>query len=239
MSCPDCNYLIEERAAIHQFEGGAPRADADRMAVGERCQVHGTNGTNGTNGKTKHPRAAALAVARELCRVFDGVSERLIVAGSLRRQKEMVGDVEILFIPKEEQREDPADLFGRKIPVDLANEKIEWLVKLGTLAKRPNKAGGFTWGPENKLAVHVASGIGVDLFAARPANWWNLLVCRTGSAESNERICNAAIRKGWKWQPYGAGFHDRVSDELVRRTQSERDVFEAVGLPYLEPWERV
>lgn len=38
--CQDCRYLMEERAAIHEFDGKASRADAERMAQGERCTRH-------------------------------------------------------------------------------------------------------------------------------------------------------------------------------------------------------
>jgi DNA polymerase/3'-5' exonuclease PolX len=188
--------------------------------------------------KPKIPRAAALAVARELCAGLEPCTTKLLVAGSLRRRKAEVGDVEILFIPKVEDRPDPADLFGQLVPADLAALQIEEWVKAGVLGKRPKCDGSHTWGAENKLAVHLASGIPVDLFAGSPENWWSLVVCRTGSRETNERICNAAIARGWKWKPNGAGFYDRLTLELVRPARSERDVFEAVGLPYLEPWER-
>ena len=50
--------------------------------------------------KTRFPRAAAIAVARELCEALKPHCERLIVAGSLRRMKQQVGDVEIVYIPK-------------------------------------------------------------------------------------------------------------------------------------------
>lgn len=190
--------------------------------------------------KPRFPRAEAVAVAKELCDIFQkgNLTERLLVAGSLRRRKPEVGDVEILYIPRMETILDPGDMFGKTVEVNLVDILLEVLLQKGRLAKRPNKDGHFTWGDENKLAIHVASGIPVDFFSARPANWWNLSVCRTGSAESNERICNAAIARGWKWKPYGAGFEDRHTGAMVRRTQSERDVFEAVGLVYKEPWER-
>lgn len=88
---------------------------------------------------------------------------------------------------------------------------------------------------KNKLLRHVESGIPVDLFATTEASWWNYLVCRTGGAQTNVRICNAAIAKGWNWAPYGAGFKTR---EGLVPVHSEREVFEAVGLKYLEPEER-
>jgi DNA polymerase/3'-5' exonuclease PolX len=84
---------------------------------------------------------------------------------------------------------------------------------------------------------HVASGIPADLFAATRENWWNYLVCRTGPADSNMRICMGAQARGWKWNPYGAGFSDPEGN--VRVMDSERAVFDFVGLPYREPEARV
>jgi DNA polymerase/3'-5' exonuclease PolX len=197
------------------------------------------------SGKIKFPRAASLGVARRICDVLKLHTEKLIVAGSLRRRKQEVGDVEIVYIPKMASRPDPSDLFGaaesggKSVQINLCDEIINAWVKDGHFSKRPKSDGTFTWGEEIKLAVHNDSGIPVDFFQARPANWFCLLVCRTGSKESNERICNAAIARGWRWNPYGAGFHDRATGELVRTVRSERDVFEAVGLSYKEPWERV
>jgi DNA polymerase/3'-5' exonuclease PolX len=80
----------------------------------------------------------------------------------------------------------------------------------------------------------VASGIPVDFFAATLPTWATLLVCRTGSAEMNTRICMAAQAKRWKWSPY-RGFE--TPGGLIR-PESEQHLFSLVGLPYLEPWQR-
>lgn len=185
--------------------------------------------------KRRFPRAMALPVARELCVALKPVSIRLICAGSLRRGAADVGDVELLFIPRFEDRQ--IDLLD-KAPVDLAAERIEQLVRDGVLAKRPSKTGSFSWGELNKLAVHVASGIPVDLFTATEKNWWNYLVCRTGPASSNTRIAAEALRRGWHWHPYGSGF-SRTNPETgsleMRPMESEAAVFAFVGLPALPP----
>lgn len=187
------------------------------------------------SNKPKFQRAAALKVAAELCRVLEPVCERLIVAGSLRRLRMEVGDVEILYIPKTEIRPDPQDMFA-KCTVNLVDESLYGLIGTGRIGYRMNNLGSAVWGAKNKLAVHLATGIPVDFFEAREANWFNYLVCRTGSAESNMRIATAAQAKGWKWNPYGAGFTDERGD-LVR-VASEEDAFARVGLPYLEPQRR-
>lgn len=181
--------------------------------------------------KQKHPRAAALQVARELCAGLTPHTERLIVAGSLRRRKAEVGDVELLYIPRYEGAD---DLFGDE-PHNMTEDYLETLVASGVLAKRIGENGGTGWGAKNKLAVHVETGIAVDLFATTEDVWWNYLVCRTGPAESNMAIAQAAREKGWHWHPYGRGF-SRGSE--LHWVQSEREVFDFVGLPYREPWER-
>lgn len=183
--------------------------------------------------KTKWPRSAALAVARELCARLKPHCERLIVAGSLRRRKEQVGDVEILYVPRMEER--PADLLTSCM-ASLADEEIARMLADGTLTKRPSKTGGTAWGDKNKLALH-RSAMPVDLFRTTPEAWFNYLVCRTGPAESNTRIATEAQRRGYRWNPYGAGF-TRLTDGRVIPMDGEQAVFAFVGLPYAEPWER-
>ena len=181
--------------------------------------------------KPRWPRAEALHVAEEICEALRAVTVKREIAGSLRRGKTMVGDIELLYIPRWSVA--PLDMFSDL--QNLAEKAIATLVEEGVLMARRNRNGGVAWGEKNKLAVHCRTGIPVDLFAATEANWWNYLVCRTGPAALNTRICVAAQRKRWKWNPYGAGFSRE--GEIVTMT-SEADVFEFVGLPYQKPEER-
>ncbi|MBN2133635.1 MAG: hypothetical protein JW741_29305 [Sedimentisphaerales bacterium] len=183
--------------------------------------------------KRHWPYEDAAPVARELCAALKPVTTRLCVAGSLRRGSPFVGDIEILFIPATEDRQ--VDLFDAA-PVDLAAEKVDLMVRRGLLAKRLSVNGVASWGPKNKLAVHVASGIPVDLFTATEGNWWNYLVCRTGPAALNKRICTLAQAKGWKWNPYGEGFTGPAGQAVA--VTSEEEVFEFVGLPFKRPADR-
>jgi DNA polymerase/3'-5' exonuclease PolX len=194
------------------------------------------------DAKTKYPRAEALAVARQLVQCLQPCCSRLIVAGSLRRRKAQVGDVEILYIPTVVSGPDMADLFGPPLSHNAADVALAALQEKGVLGRRLNAVGSAMWGERNKLAVHLESGIPVDLFAASPQNWWNLVVCRTGGMQSNIAICQAAIARGWKWEPYSEGFRrphpERNGSPLVNPVMSEREVFDFVGLGYREPWER-
>lgn len=186
-----------------------------------------------TAAKPRYPRAVAIAVAKELYPYLDPVTERLVCAGSLRRGRADVGDLELLFVPRFEIQ--PDGLFDTR-KVDLADRAINQLVAKGILAKRPNVNGYFAWGEKNKLAVHVSSRLPVDLFATTLKQWYVALVVRTGPAELNVRLCESAIKRGLRFHAYGDGFTDRQGNVIP--CHSEEDVFRIAGLPYLEPKDR-
>ena len=212
---------------IHQTIKSPVEIDAG----GERKEITPSAATPCSTDKPRFPNQIGMKVAAELCAALKPVCDKIIVAGSLRRRKATVGDVEILYIGKSEVRQDPDDMFAN-ITVNLADETITALEKSGVLERRKNKNGSEMYGPKNKLMRHRATGLPVDLFAATAENWHNYLVCRTGPADSNARICLAAQARGWKWNPYGAGFSR--GDE-VRAMESEAAVFAFVGLPYEQP----
>lgn len=192
----------------------------------------------------KYPRALALEVTKEIVEALRPHCDRLIVAGSLRRRKEEVGDIEILYISHFSESADPIDLFGGTIRVNQTEEMIRQLcADRGIIKPRRNVCGSEMWGPWNKLGTHIKTGIPIDLFATTHRAWFNYLVCRTGSKENNMRIASAAQAKGWAWKPYSSGFVRTKplyagDQEKTHTVHSEEDVFKFVGLPYLEPWER-
>ena len=183
--------------------------------------------------KVKFPHAEALAVAQILQARLAPSCTRMAIVGSLRRGKPEVGDLELLYVPIVAER--PDGLFDKRL-VDVTSEVIEGLLRDGTLTKRPNVNGVFTWGERNKHAVYVAGGIPVDLFGTSEDKWWVSLVIRTGSKETNLRLTTGAQRQGGSLNAYGMGV--TWADNSVTAATSERHVFELCGVPYLEPNQR-
>lgn len=184
--------------------------------------------------KPKYPRDKALEVANSLVRQLGPWCERIVVAGSLRRGKKEVGDVELLMIPKYLTR--TVDLFGdESCNLDLADKTINSYLQSCLIKKRPSKIGVFTWGPKNKLAIHSETGIPVDFFTTNLECWFVALVIRTGSKETNLKLTNGAIAKGGTLHAYG-GFTDRYGRTVY--PQSEREVFDLCGVQFLAPEER-
>ena len=166
----------------------------------------------------------AKTIAEELKRLLLPACERVVVAGSIRRQKPEVGDIELLCIPK------------YVAGVDQLDREIGALAVQGILASRLNKLGRRVYGPKNKLLLHRESGIGVDIFSTTEDCWPVALVVRTGGKQTNMEIASRALERGMRFHAYGRGFTFPSGSELICR--SEADVFKAVGLVYKEPWER-
>lgn len=208
------------------------------------------------NAKPRFPRAEALAVVRELLPVLlpacapggpDG-KPWLKVAGSLRRERADVGDIEFVYVAA--FGDVPDGLFSHR--GNLFDSALNGLLSRGILAKRRNTRGSEMWGDSNKLAVHVASGIPIDFFATTEGRFFNYLVCRTGGKENNTQIALAAQERGLKWHPFHGGFEVRNGD-LARviledeslytgkliAARTEADVYRLAGLPFLPPNRRL
>lgn len=181
-----------------------------------------------TTTKQRYPLADAEAVAFQILFFLSPCCERICIAGSIRRRKATVGDIEIVYVPKMERIRDPDNMFASLL-APMTDTVIRDFQSTGFMERRLNIKGVATYGPRNKLMRHVASEIGVDLFATTADCWFNYLVCRTGGAASNVAIATAAQRLGWKWNPYGPGF-SRFGD--IRPMPSEEAVFAFVGLPF-------
>lgn len=186
--------------------------------------------------KPRYHADEAKVVAAEMVRWLDPACERLVVAGSLRRQQQTVGDVEILYHSKIVQRRDPEEMFVTQ-NVSLATEVIAMMESVGVLERRKNVAGRETFGPLNKLMRHRASGIPVDLFSEPSlADWWRSLVIRTGPKELNVRLITTAAKRGINVHAYGTGLTDMRGAPIA--CESEERFFEICGARYLQPKDR-
>jgi DNA polymerase/3'-5' exonuclease PolX len=186
--------------------------------------------------KPRFAHQAALAVAQEIVTILRPVCERIIIAGSLRREKPWVGDVEILYISREMTGNTLGDFFAQETR-RLAEDRINSMLFDGLLTKRLNSAGTQMWGDLNKLAVHTATGIPVDLFRTTEFCWFNNLVCRTGSAAHNITIATRAQQLGWRWSVYGSGFINS-SATASHDVTSEDDLFDFLKMDFKAPKDR-
>ena len=137
--------------------------------------------------------------------------KRIEVAGSIRRRKPQIRDLNIVLIPSDPWKlEHEVDNFARPFTPKLSGDKL----------KRFN----------------VAGGIQVDLYYASPETWATLLLIRTGSAENNIRLCSLAKKRDWHLAASGDGLFNENGQRIAADT--EESIYEALGLPYQRPEER-
>jgi DNA polymerase (family X) len=150
-------------------------------------------------------RTVANQVAAAL-RAHGGV-DRLEVAGSLRRMRETVKDIDILVTSTEPAR------------------VIETLVSLPSVAE-------ITARGETKVSVRHQDGLAIDLRVVAPEAFGAALQYFTGSKAHNVRLREMAVRRGLKISEYGV-FNEETGARVAGET--EEDVYAAVGLAWIAP----
>jgi len=136
--------------------------------------------------------------------------QKIEVAGSIRRRKAIVHDIDIVLIPS-----DPWNLEGEML----------------ALARpfQPKMSG-------EKLKRFDYNGAQVDLYYATAETWATLLLIRTGSKENNIRLCSRAKELGWHLAASGDGLFNEKGERIAG--DSEESIYGALGLPYQRPEER-
>ncbi|MCP4543871.1 MAG: hypothetical protein GY832_42700 [Chloroflexi bacterium] len=188
-------------------------------------------------------------------------TRRVLIAGSIRREKPYPGDVEIVLEPLFERQ---ATMFGDATDgVNLFDQHCEELLRAGALEKRLNKNGHTSWGQRAKLALfyYKSKPVKADLFSVlSPAEWGTILAIRTGPGAFNKRLVQHAHTVGRKvagGQVWDLGELEgeecwRVaalpSDKFVKRavnlgfdvipTPTEEAYFEALRVPCWLPEQR-
>ena len=186
--------------------------------------------------------ANAQSLANLLVDRMSPYTERIAVAGSIRRLRPEVKDVEIVAIPKWTTRAKSNSLFGEQEQVNLLCEwatqapGIRW-IKTGTsdIQDWQIKPEGSYWrGLLEPLAFGInESKIKLDLFLAKPNNWGAILLIRTGSADFNVAIMKHARSIN---RPCDKGYFYKDGEPYP--TPEELDVFELLNLEFVAPSKR-
>jgi DNA polymerase/3'-5' exonuclease PolX len=199
---------------------------------------------------TKRPLADARRDAQELRALLDITCERWTVAGSVRRCRPVVGDVE--HVVQAKTGFVSVGLFGEQRPVSLLLDRLDQLVAGGEVAKHVYSDGGVRWG-ERYRGVSFR-GFAHELFIATPENYGPTLAIRTGPADFSKRLVTGLRMRGmrnhhgyvWECEPcrtcgrgncptcQGTGLVPKVQLSV----QDERAYFALCGVGWREPEER-
>lgn len=179
--------------------------------------------------------AHAQLVAQELIELLNPFCDRIEVAGSVRRKKNICKDIELVIIPKKQVEK--TGLFGDE---ETTYYPIDNFILYNPLFRlRPNKNGGTSYGGKNKLLEynHKEYGwIALDIFTADESNYMMVKFIRTGGAETNKLIATTANKYKMNLRIYESCFEDRRGNKYVMK--SEEEIFRLLGLNYLPPEKR-
>ncbi|MCO8254106.1 DNA polymerase/3'-5' exonuclease PolX [Haladaptatus sp. AB618] len=162
----------------------------------------------------------ARPVGDQVLAFFDGIPSvgRHELAGSLRRWRETIGDIDVLAESEEDEKEAVIEAFTDW-------ERATEVIESGT----------------DKAAIRV-SDMRIDLRVVVPEEFGSALQYFTGSKNHNITLRNYAIEQGYKVNEYGvfdvsdvenpdAG--QRVGEKVASET--EASMYEALGLPLIAP----
>ena len=154
----------------------------------------------------------ARGLAQKIVAELAPACERIEIAGSLRRNRPQVHDIDIVSLP--------------------AGDGSAWLNALERMIARGSLK-SIRRGSKVQSYIATKTGIQVDIYTADRKMWPTLFLIRTGSKEHNIRLAQRARELGLKLKASGDGIETESGDLL--EIYSEEDVFRILKLPYLAP----
>ena len=214
---PKHAMLCFKELAVDSIDRLRRAAEAGKLEglprIGKKLQakiLKGIEQLMATEGKFKLITAYryAEAIIKELKKLK--TVEKIEVAGSLRRRKELIGDVDILIISDE-----PQSVMDAFVKIDDIKE---------VLAKGNTKSSAV-----------LRCGLQVDVRVLEKESFGAALYYFTGSKEHNIAVRDMAKKRGLKINEYGVfrGNKKNAGKKIAGKTEEE--IFKALGLSYIEP----
>lgn len=166
--------------------------------------------------KRRIPLAEAEQMAKKILREINKIPfvEKATIAGSIRRKKETIGDIDIIILAQKKYQQRIIDQFTR-LPL------IEKVIVAGN----------------TKASVLLYNHhIQVDIRVVEKDQYGSALFYFTGSKEHNIKLRITAKQRGWKMNEYGV-FDIKTGKRLAGET--EQGIYKLFGLSYIPPEKRL
>jgi len=188
---------------LRELEGFGGKTEQN--ILGEIERIEEEKRKHGGKERIKLVRAEQIAENyKEYLKQHKAV-EKIRIAGSYRRRKEMVGDLDILAV------------CGKETGL------MDHFVAYEDVAKIISKG-------KTKSSILLRTGLQVDLRVIQPESYGAALLYFTGSKDHNIAVRKIGIGKNLKISEYGVFKGDK---QIAGKTEGE--VYKTVGLPFIKP----
>ena len=161
-----------------------------------------------------------------------GGVERVACAGSLRRGKETIGDIDLLVVAQDPGAARDAFVGGEGVTKVLASGETKSSIRCAINPSDDRWGGGDD----------AASQVQIDLRLIDDDAWGAALMYFTGSKEHNVRLRERAIARGMTLNEYGLFEDDGSGDTPPQQrglepvaARTEEAIYTALGLPWIPP----
>lgn len=174
----------------------------------------------------------AKPFADKVVAILQPFCERVCVAGSIRREKPEVNDIDVVAMPKVVSQPGPLGGFAQ-----FTETEVFKVLFPRVLAKAPLSLVSQASGQELLRFCFRESGLQVDVYRARPETWGVILLVRTGSKDHNVKLCSLARSKGLKLSAAEGVVTQNGFGQIIA-SRTEEEIFAALGLAFVEPKDR-
>jgi len=214
--------ILYEKLKIKSIEELKSACENHRLAkldgFGEKTEENILKGIDLiAKSSDKHHYPAARMAAEKILEVIGALPEvkRCEVAGSLRRKKEIIGDIDIVVSSTEKSR-------GKIFDAFVEHADVQSVIGRG----------------DTKSSVVLKSGINCDLRIVTDAEFPFALNYFTGSKEHNVEMRSRARKHGLSLNEYaftGIEGEKKKKKSVIPRCKSEEEIYKALGLTYVPP----
>lgn len=146
--------------------------------------------------------------------------DRIMVGGSIRRQRNDINDIDLIVIPK---RIEITDMFDNVIGTQPVKGFCDVI----------NSWQKIKGDPTGKYCQRIVNGHKVEIAIATRDNFGNLLIIRTGDSDFSHKLMILARQRGLEQRD---GYLYK-GDKLIP-CYEEKDYFAALGIQFIEPHQR-
>lgn len=173
------------------------------------------------NRKTLYRLEELQPIAEEIKYRLMSATNKIEIAGSMKRKRPIVRDIDIVLIPRD----------GVGVESALSKVMLHLLNTQFFTVRYTRNGRAASYGDKIKYVKHVNTGVPVDIYVTEPKYWGMLLLARTGPKEFNMKLWERLKSLGM----LGHISSGVEQNGTILECPDEQTVFDLAQWPYVKP----